>query len=325
MTNDTDCTTLQSYSYMSEQITKYIGVFLYIICLFGTVLNILTLLQRTYKTRSCTLYLITASACDFAHLNLEPLSNILQYGFNYDWTINSLIYCKTKSYLAYVFTVTSGTLTTSASITQYFLSSDKSTRWYYARRLIGIRCIKFTFIFWFIVSIPILFCSDRFYHIFQKERLICSNPARHIYCYTVQLLYICLFNGFLPPFIMLIFGLLTHRNVHHLGQRTRHKSIRIQRINQQLISMLILQAIKSTIASIPYSIFNCYWLSTISNHKALLLQAKENLIHQFSYLLFWSNYTSFFIYIYSSQIFRHQCMKALKKIICCRSGERERR
>ncbi|CAF0744133.1 unnamed protein product [Adineta ricciae] len=320
MNNTDEMLLLQRYNYLSEQITKYIGTFLYAICLLGTIMNIGTFLQQTYHSRACSLYLLMASVCDLFHLNLDPLTNILQYGFHYDWTINKWTYCKTKSYFAYVFTVTSGTLTTSASITQYFLSSENNSHWYYARRHIGIRFIKIIPVFWFIIGIPVFFCSTRFYHPFQNNRYICSNPARHIACYTIRLIYVCILNGFLPPFIMMIFGFLTHRNIHKRHLHLKRRSIRIRQINQQLTSMLILQAIKSTIASIPYSIFNCYWLSTIHSPKSLLLQAKENLIHQFSYLLFWSNYTSFLIYLCSSDIFRHQCIKVLRKTWCCFYG-----
>ncbi len=91
----------------------------------------------------------------------------------------------------------------------------------------------------------------------------------------------------------------------------------MRKINEQLASMLILLSIKSTFASIPYSIFNCYWIITISKHKTLAYQAKENLISQMVYLLFWSNYTRFFVYIFSSDIFRHQWIKTMKKLVYC--------
>jgi hypothetical protein len=123
---------------------------------------------------------------------------------------------------------------------------------------------------------------------------------------------------------MMIFGFLTHKNVRRLHQRSQLKSIRIRRINEQLISMLIFQSIKSTLASVPYSIFNCYRIITINKHISLVDQAKENLINQIVYLLFWSNYTSFLVYLCSSNIFRDQWVKAMKKVICCRYGKKQR-
>ena len=312
MSHKSDYLAVQKYNVISEQLTKYVGLSLYFICLFGSIMNMLTFLQQAYHSHACSFYLLVASACDFVHLTLDPLSNILQYGFHYDWTINSLAFCRVKSYFAFVFIITSGTLTTFASASQYFLSSEKSARWYYARRHIGIRCTKIVFIFWFsfLVSIPVIFCS---------------NPARHITCYAVRLIHVCLLNGFLPPLIMMIFGFLTHHNVRQLHQRSRKKSFRIRRINQQLASMLILQSIKSTSASIPFSIFNSYWLKTMHDEKSLVLQARENLMRQIVYLLFWSNYTSFFVYLCLSDIFRDQWIKAMAKLTCCCYGRRQER
>lgn len=324
MANQTDEQLIDKYDWISTQLTRYLGLVLYILCWIGSMMNIVTFLQQMYHSRAASLYLLLASSCDLVHLSLDPLSNILQYGFHYHWTITSLGFCRTKSYFAFVFTITSGTLTTLASISQYLLSSEKSSYWYYARRHIGIRYAKLTFFIWLCLSIPIIFCTERHTYLLKTTRSICSNPARHIHCYAVQLIYICLFNGFVPPVIMTSFGYLTHRNVRQLRRRSKTKSIRIRRINQQLASMLILQSIKSTMASIPYSIFNCYWLKTMYDQKSLVRQAREDLLHQMVYLLFWSNYTSFFVYLYSSDIFRDQWMIAMKRCLCWRQRRKSR-
>ena len=152
MLNETEYIAVLQYNYISQQFTKYVGIFLYILCLFGTIMNILTFIQRTYNSRACSLYLLIASICDFIHLNFGPLSNILQYGFHYDWTINSIIYCKIKSYIVFVFTVMSATFTIIASIDRYILSSRNNERWKYSTRSIAIRCIFLTILFWFIIS-----------------------------------------------------------------------------------------------------------------------------------------------------------------------------
>ena len=120
-----------------------------------------------------------------------------------------------------------------------------------------------------------------------------------------------------PPLIMMFFGFLTLTNIHHLRRRSLMKSARLEQINYQLTSMLILQSIKSSFASLPFSIYNCYMVITRTMHKSPLYQAKENLAHQIAYLLFWSNYTSFFIYLCSSDIFRIQSIRAIRKIVFC--------
>jgi hypothetical protein len=159
MTNKTEYDLFKKYNFISQQFTKYVGSSFYIICVFGTIMNILIFLQRKYTRRACSLYLLIASICDFIHLNLRPLSNILQYGFHYDWTIKSIIYCKTKSYLAYVLTITTSTLTTLENINQYMLSSKKNLRWNYSHHSVGIQRIKLVIFFRIIISIAIIFFS----------------------------------------------------------------------------------------------------------------------------------------------------------------------
>ena len=288
-------------------------------------MNILTFIQRTYHKRACSLYLLSASVCDFVHLNLGPLSNILQYGFHYDWTISSVVYCKTKSYFVFVFTVMSATLTTIASVDRYLLSSKKTRRWRFSTRAIAVRCILFVVFFWSIVSTPIAFCYTRFSHASDNEELTCSNPCRSHFCFWIQIIHTCIFNGYLPPLLMIYFGALTCANTRHLRRRCTSRSARLRQVNHQMTTMLILQSVKSSFASLPFAIFNCYLLITVNTSKSLLYQAKENLVHQIVYLLFWSNYTSFFVYVYSSDIFRKQCLYAIKRIICwCNHPQRDR-
>lgn len=325
MFNDTEYTTALRYNFISQQITKYAGISLYFLCLFGTLMNTLTFMRQQYHSRPCSLYLFFASLFDLVHLNLGPLSNILQYGFYLDWASAALVFCKLKTYCSFVFAVTSATFTTIACVDRYILSSRNITRWKYCTRPVAVRIIQSIILFWMIFSIPLVFCFTRLNHLSYNEQLICSNPAHNLSCLLVQAIYICIFNGFLHPIVTLMFGLLTCTNIHHLRRRSLFKSMRVQHINYQLTTMIVLQMIKSSFSSLPYAVFNCYLLATRNMQKSSLYQAKENFVNQIFYLLFWSNYTSFFIYIYSSDIFRSQWMKAMQSIVYRFVGKRERR
>lgn len=317
MLNTNDDSIVSKYNFISEKLTKYVGVCLYILCLFGTTMNILTFMRRTYKSRACSLYLLFASICDFIHLNFGSLSNILQYGFHYDWTITSVAYCQIKNYFVYVFTIISATFTIFASIDRYISSSRKVHCWIFSKQSIAIRCIIISILFWFIISIPIIFCSIRIHHSSRNEQMVCSINSKRMSCFFIQIVYSCILNGFIPPISMLVFGLLTCINYRELRRRCPSDSSRVKQINYQLTSMLVLQSIKSSFTSLPYSIFNTYALLTIELDRSPMYQAKENLIHQIVYLLFWSNYTSFFVYLYSSDIFRKHWLTHLKRIVCC--------
>lgn len=325
MSNTTETIIIEKYNFIARQLTIYGGIILLTFCLIGSLMNIITFAQRTFQRRASSFYLLIASLFDLAHLTPGSITNILQYGFHYDWTISSLIYCRIKNYITYVFMLISGTLTILATIDRFLLSSDNSKRWNYSHRSFAKRAILLTILFWFVMSTPIIFCSKRYYHSSHNEQMICSNPSLDMVCLYVRIIYTCLIDGFVPPLIMVIFGLITYRNVHQLHRRSNFRSQSARRINQQIISMLVLQSIKSSFASIPYSIFHTYWVISRNERKTLLDEAKENLAMQIVYLLFWSNYTSFFIYICSSDIFRNQWKKAMMKLICCLYGSRQER
>jgi hypothetical protein len=324
MANQTVDEIIEKYKSYTQQLIKYVGIPLYASCLCSTLMNMIMFGQRMYRHRSGSLYLLIASMSDFLHLNIGPLSNILQYGFAHDWTISSIIFCKIKTYFIFVIIAVSATLTTLATVNQYILSSKKNKRWKYTSKMIAIRCICLTIIIWFIIFIPIPFCYTRYYHSSENEQLVCSNPLHSTFCFLIQLCFTCLFNGFLHPTLMMFFGFCTYKNIHHIQQRSFLKSNRIRQVNYQIASMLILQSIKSSVASLPFASFNCYLLITMKNNKSLLYQAKENVIGQLVYFLFWINYTSFFVYLYSSNIFKEQWKKTMKKIFCCLYAKKQR-
>ena len=181
MINDTDSQIILKYIYTTEILTKYIGIIVYSICVFGTIMNVLTFLQRTYNSRSCSLYLLFASISDLIHINIGSLSNILQYGYHYNWTGNIIYFCKIKIYLIYVFTIISATFSILASIDRYILSSRKTYRWKFSKQSIAIRCIYLTIIIWLILSIPLNFCFN------YNNKFICANQSKSISCFLVQI------------------------------------------------------------------------------------------------------------------------------------------
>src|SRR5689334_21582711 len=101
MTNETDYIIAQRYNFITQQLTIYAGIILVILCLFGTIMNIITFCQPTYYRHASSFYLLYASFFDLGHLTFKSVSIILRYGFYYDCTIYSIILCKTKSYIVY--------------------------------------------------------------------------------------------------------------------------------------------------------------------------------------------------------------------------------
>ena len=317
MANKTESVISEKYQIFTEQLTKYAGIPLYILCFYGTTMNIIIFSQRIYRHRSGSLYLLFAAICDCLYLNIGPLANILQYGFHFNWNIRSIVFCKIKSYLLFALMANSATLTCFASINQYVLSSKKHKRWKFSSKKIALRCIVLTIIIWSIASSPLAVCYTQYSHSSENEQLVCTNSLQNTFCLLSQIFHICLIHGFLYPFLMLFLGIRTYRNIHQIHQKSLLKSAQIRYVNYQITLVLILQSIKSSLTSLPFAFFNSYILITMKYDKSLFSQMKETLVGQLTYLLFWSNYTSFFLYMHTSTIFKEQWKRIMKKIFCC--------
>lgn len=313
--NDTDS---KVYFENYHLLTRYVGCSMYGICVFATIMNICTFLQHKYIRHTCSLYLLIASFCDFLHLNIAFLNNILYYGFHYNQFHDILTHgYKIANYFVYVLMMISATLTILSCASQWALSSRNASRWNFALRSIAIRNIILTIIFWFTTSIPINLCANIHYHVFNNQRFICSNVCQTLICRWIYGIYACLFNGILPPMIMMIVGLLTWKNIRNIQRRSKFRVIYARRINEQLTRMLVLQSFKSLVTSVPYTIYNLFLIITINRGKSIEYQITEDFIGELIRLFFLSNYTSFIIYICSSHIFRQQWIRTIKKIFCC--------
>lgn len=316
--NDTDDKFyFEKYHFLTQKFIRYVGFSVYGLCVFTTIMNICTFLRKKYIRRTCSLYLLIASFCDFLHIHTGLLLYILQYGFQYNRFNISTGQHKIMTYLVYVPMIISATLTILTYVNQFLLSSRIVSRWNFGSFPVAIRNIILTIIFWFIASIPVSLCVNIHYHVFNSERFTCSNTCQTLLCRWIYGLYTCLFNGILIPMIMIIVGLLTYKNIRHLQRRLNFRSTFTQRINEQLIRMLILQSFKSLVTSVPYTIYNIYLIITINRKKSVEHQGMEIFIGEIVHLVFWSNYTSFIIYICSSNIFRQQWIRTMKEVFCC--------
>ncbi|CAF1066198.1 unnamed protein product [Didymodactylos carnosus] len=230
------------------------------------------------------MYLLAASVSDFIHMNCGPLSNLIEVGFNY--SIETLLFCKLKTYVNYVIIAIAATFVTLASMDRYILSTKDVDVWIYSTRKMAKRIITITIIFWSILSIPVLNCSTK-YNSTIIQGLTCSWKY-HFACIVTEIFYKCIINGLLPLLLMVTFGLLTCRNVRNIRQRSITKSNGLQQLNEQLTTMFLLQTFKSGFSTLPYVIWNCYLIATANLQKSLIRHARERLANQIVCLLFWS-------------------------------------
>ena len=196
-----------SLMYIAAQYTVYVGVFLFLIGVFGNSMLILIFVsEQSYRTTPWTFYFLIASVHDLLLVLFLLSTRILAIGFSIDLTGLSVVWCKCRYYLFSVWGGISLTCQCLATIDQ-FLVTSKNAR---IRRLSTLKTAHRTAVsvaaFWWLFSIPWLIWQD-----LSPVSSPCVSTTANFYLYG--LFYALLILGILPMMFMAIFGLLAYDNI----------------------------------------------------------------------------------------------------------------
>ena len=237
--------------FISQQITIYAGLAIFIAGVIGNILNAIVFLSlKTFRQSPCAFFLTVMALVNTGQLITGFFIRIMISGFNIDWTIQSTFVCKLKCYIVSVCTSVSFTCMCLATIDQ-FLATCPRPSWQQwsnikvARRMIGI----FTIV-WIIHNILYLIYFDRIESSTTgKYSCTISNEIFQQYFLKV---YTLVYIGFLPIFICTLFGLLAYYNINHLSYRT--VPVVRRELDKQLTTIVLMQALFVFIAAVPYLI-----------------------------------------------------------------------
>jgi len=269
-------------TFISEQVIIYLGITIVIAGIIGELLNIIVFLSlQTFRQSPCALYLTVASIVNIGQLLTGLLTRVMISGFEIDWTLNSLFYCKFRLAFYQICALVSLTCMCLASIDQYLATCSKP-HWQQWSNLKIARCLCIiTILIWILLSIPNLIYYDlRISPI--TGQAICSNFHNIILLNYNQYFFSLFLLGFIPMSIMSIFALLAYNNVRNIAYRTvpliRHQ------LDKQLTAMVLLQIIITVFTALPYIVCITIQLIIISNDP--LLQAILQLFYTISLCLY---------------------------------------
>jgi hypothetical protein len=140
---------------------------------------------------------------------------------------------------------------------------------------------------------------------------VCTLQNNTCQLLNTILLLIC--NSGLPPILMVVFSILTIRNVNYRNHITINRTHR--RRDVQLTRILFIQVSIVVLFAIPVTIHQMYTLSTSSMVKSALTTAIENLVNQITIeILYISNSTMFYVYSITSKRYRKEVVHILSVI-----------
>jgi hypothetical protein len=278
----------------------------------GLLFNILVFTRSALRREPCSFYFLSSTFYDlfvvFLILPVRILSNVYNInGANYNLGV-----CKIETYIFFVTRVISIWLIVLACIDRY-LHSSLSER---IRRMSSLKSAKISS---GILSIIVLisYCHMLvYYEITNVTNQFGSiipqcNSQKGIYRTFLGLWHMVVSSLF-PSFLMILFGVLTLKNVRQRRQLVRRagENTAIRRTDTQLLRMLTAQVLVIIIATLPFSIIQLYSALTSSFTKSTLRIAQENLASQIIAIVTYFAHTSnFYLYTLSGTIFRKEVLK----------------
>ncbi|CAF4005020.1 unnamed protein product [Adineta steineri] len=293
---------IASLDFAKKEIVIYFVIPMFIMSIIGGCLSLIIFLSlKTFRRSSCAFYLTIKSAYDLGRTIGSMLPYILRWGFQTDWGLPSLFFCKIRNSMATVFSLGSMTCLCLAVIDQYF-STCSHVHWQkwcdikLAHRLTAI----FTII-WILQGIPYVVFYN---HIISpsKNTTACEITNEKFNEYLIYGYYFTISN--LLPFISIIIGFMAYYNARHLSHRATPLIRR--ELDKQLTVMVLVEVLINFCTVLPFGITYMFSKITATSSDPTF-QAKISIAASVTLSFYYLSCASpFYTYISVSKRFRQQ-------------------
>ena len=248
---------------LTQQYTRYVGFFLLTIGVVGNALNIIVLSAvQSYRSNPTTFYILIGSAYNMVIMFVGLISRILESGYGMNLTESWLLWCKFRIYFIASVAIVPSYCQCFATLDQYFVTSSNAR----IRQLSTIRRAYGAMIG---LSIVCLLHGIPFFVYYEisssKHKCGPTNSSLNMY-FPIFILGVFLF---IPALWTMTFGYLTYRNV------SRSAGLVNLNADRQLTVMVCMQIILIILSTIPYGIYQIYYLSTQKTVKSPQRQMLE--------------------------------------------------
>lgn len=298
---------------LNKIISQYFLILVWLAGNIGPIFTCIVFYQPTFRHSPCATYFIASSLSQICAFDFACTFRILQYGFDIPLVNRYLWFCKLRNYIFYIVIAASRYNIIFASIDCYFASSRNAIRRRWSSQKIAFRLVIANVIWWSLIYIQVLI----FYDI---ENDVC-NYRSGIYGRFFSI-YITIDSGILPVSLMLIFGLLTIKNVNQTKRRIKpiavvnhSTSVPVRNMtnkDNQLYRMLAHQIVIFIILNVPNPCYFVYASFAINTEKSPLRVAIETFVSNMTYVLIYLGCSlTFSTFMLSSKMFRHEFRRIL--------------
>jgi hypothetical protein len=208
-----NCTTnfnINRLYFVKQEILVYLPLIFIIFGVIGFIGNAFTFLQPTLRYNTCCIYLLCGSFVDVINLFVNLLSVYINAKTDNILSLLTVRYlCKLKLFNLVFLPQLSMNLLTLSLIDRYVCTCSLTSSIRYIRQL---KVVPWMIVITILISGVISFYSPMFYDTKPGIGCICTNPLLNGILYIV-------IHGFITPFVMLMFVLLTYRNIQKSHRR----------------------------------------------------------------------------------------------------------
>ncbi|CAF0837888.1 unnamed protein product [Adineta steineri] len=289
-------------STVQQYLTRY-GMTTYIILgNIGLLLNIAIFIWPAYRRNPCSIYILAASFCGLIGLNISAVPVVYALD-NTNPVTASLFFCQFQFYSRHSFNQMMRTYFIFACIDRYAISSNNVRIRSFSQYRTTIYIIICIPIFWLLLSIfPVMLRS--------LENGKCQGkPGSPSIILSV---YISIVVGVVPLISMIIFGILMLKNLKNIRARVQPTGISsvikygLHKRDRDMMRMLLIETMCYITTTAPLSISLIYQAASQTVTKGNDQQRIESFITYFTgtFLIYFNNSLSFWIYIVVSRSFR---------------------
>ncbi|CAF0741873.1 unnamed protein product [Adineta ricciae] len=303
---------LSAITTTSVMFTRYWCITMFIVGFIGHLLNLCVFTRPTLRTNPCARYFMASTIAGFGVILIVLPIRVLQFGYGRSLFIPSVFLCKFLTFLFSWLRILPCWFIALASADRFWCTSSSVTFRGWNSIRVSNHLIPLTTIFIAITQVPLLI----FYTV-SSQPVVCLGQPNLFQ--QVNGFFILVIWSMIPFVAMLIFGVLTIRNVRRSirgvadvhADSNRYRRTRF--IDRQLIQIILIQSLLFMATSAAGSIGGTFNILDDNSRKDALVLAKQGLIgNVLSFVGLLGPCISFYLCTLSSQLFRHEFLAFLR-------------
>jgi hypothetical protein len=302
-------------NYINVQMNRYFPLPFLIFGTVGLLLNIIIFTRRSLFNNSCVQYLLANTLSNVVVVYWVIITRILSDGYGDDLSVHSTIFCQIRYFLTYYSRTLSTWFIVLACIDRWLSSAQARQRFntvLFARQMILFICIV---------------CFISYVHVLFLFGIQKSPTSSSVTCYALTGIYrvfsdlqYLIFYALGPPILMLLFGLLTLKNLRRtrrlvlptINTQNQSQINSTKKRDNQLLVMLLLQIVIIIIFTLPFAIQKLYDTFSLQVQRTPVQAASYNLLAAILRLLSYGSHAfGFFFYTLAARIFRMELLKII--------------